>query len=64
MNRDQIKGNWLQIKGRAKRIWGDLTDDDISRADGDVDKLHGVIQEKFGDTKEIIKDKLDKFRMP
>ncbi|MGD8863322.1 MAG: CsbD family protein [Myxococcales bacterium] len=59
MNRDQIEGRWEQIKGRAKKAWAELTDDDIKRADGSVDKLYGIIQERFGDTKEAIKKKLD-----
>ena len=43
----------------AKRAWGELTDDDFTKADGSVDKLYGIIQEKFGDTKEAIQAKLD-----
>jgi hypothetical protein len=31
MNWDQIKGNWLQVKGKVKEKWGDLTDDDLAR---------------------------------
>jgi len=60
MNQDQTEGKWEQIKGRAKKAWGELTDDDFKKAEGSVDKLYGLIQEKFGDTKEAIKEKLDK----
>lgn len=63
MNKDQIAGNWAQIQGKAKRIWGELTDDDVKKAEGSADKLYGLIQEKFGDTKEAIKEKLDKLQM-
>ena len=63
MNQDQAKGKWDQLKGRAKKAWGELTDDDIKKADGSADKLYGVIQEKFGDTKEAIKAKLDKLHL-
>lgn len=60
MNHDQVAGKWEQFKGRAKKAWGELTDDDFKKADGSADKLYGIIQERFGDTKEKIKDKLDK----
>lgn len=60
MNNDQINGKWDQMKGRAKKAWAELTDDDFKKAEGSADKLYGVIQEKFGDTKEAIKMKLDK----
>lgn len=64
MNQDQIKGSWAQLKGKAKRVWAELTDDDVMAADGSADKLYGIIQKKFGDTKEVIKQKLDKLQMP
>ncbi len=63
MNQDQAKGKWDQIKGRAKKAWGELTDDDFKKADGSLDKLYGIIQEKFGDTKEVINEKLDKLHL-
>jgi uncharacterized protein YjbJ (UPF0337 family) len=63
MNQDQAIGKWDQIKGRAKKAWAELTDDDLKKAEGSVDKLYGVIQERFGDTKEAIKAKLDKLHL-
>ncbi len=63
MNQDQAKGKWDQIKGMAKQAWGGLTDDDFIKAEGSADKLYGVIQEKFGDTKEAIKAKLDRLHL-
>ena len=59
MNQDQAQGKWDQLKGSAKKAWAELTDDDFKKAEGSADKLHGIIQEKFGDTKEAIKAKLD-----
>jgi len=63
MNKDQVEGKWDQIKGRAKKAWGELTDDDFKKAEGSIDKLYGVIQERFGDTKEAIKAKIDKIKL-
>ena len=34
MNWDQIEGNWKQVKGRAKEQWGELTDDELDKAEG------------------------------
>ena len=39
MNWDQIKGNWKMTQGKVKEMWGDLTDDDLTRIDGH----HGVM---------------------
>jgi uncharacterized protein YjbJ (UPF0337 family) len=63
MNQDQVQGKWEQIKGSAKKIWGELTDDDFQKSEGSMDKLYGLIQEKFGDTKEAIQAKIDKLHM-
>lgn len=59
MNRDQVQGKFEQVKGAAKRTWGQLTDDDFTKAEGSVEKLYGIIQERFGDTKQAIQTKLD-----
>lgn len=63
MNKDQVKGEWDTLVGKAKRAWGELTDDDILKAEGSSDKLFGFIEKKFGDTKEAIKAKLDKLSL-
>ncbi len=63
MNKDQAQGKFEQLKGRAKKAWGELTDDDFQKAEGSSDKLYGIIQEKFGDTKEATQKKLDSIHM-
>jgi uncharacterized protein YjbJ (UPF0337 family) len=60
MNHEQASGTWDQVKGKAKQIWGGLTDDDFMKAEGSIDRLYGTIERRFGDTKEQIKSKLDK----
>lgn len=60
MNWEQVKGNWNQVKGEIKSKWGDLTDDDLTRIDGEKDKLVGVIQERYGISKEEAQRQVDK----
>ena len=64
MNRDQIKGSLDRLKGKAKLVLGELTNDDNLKAEGSVDKLYGLIQKRFGDAKEVVKAKIDKVKMP
>lgn len=52
------EGRFDQIKGRARSIWGDLTDDDFDKAHGDTQTLIGRIKEKTGETIEDIQRKL------
>ena len=56
---DKIKGNWNMIKGKLKEEYGDLTDDDLTYAEGEEDQLIGKIQKKTGKTKEEIKEFVD-----
>jgi len=48
MNNDIIQGKWKQITGRIKQQWGDLTDNDLTVAEGSRDYLTGKIQERYG----------------
>ena len=59
MNWDQVKGQWKQMKGEAIRTWGKLTDDDLDKANGDREKLEGLIQQKYGASKEEAQSQVD-----
>lgn len=61
MNWDVVKGNWSQLKGKVTSEWGKLTDDEVAQAEGDKDKLVGLIQEKYGYAKDEAEQKLDAF---
>ncbi|HAG90250.1 MAG TPA: CsbD family protein [Bdellovibrionales bacterium] len=52
MNSDVLKGKWENMKGEVKSQWGKLTDDDLTRVEGDLQKLRGKIQERYGYTKD------------
>lgn len=60
MNESQFKGKWNQLKGEAKKRWGQLTDDDLTEVEGDYNKFVGKVQERHGDSKEQVKDWVDK----
>lgn len=55
MNKDTIEGNWDQMKGKIKQAWGNLTDDDLTYAEGKEDEMWGRLQEKTGKTKDEIR---------
>jgi uncharacterized protein YjbJ (UPF0337 family) len=59
MNWDEIKGNWKDLKGKAKQQWGELTDDELLEVEGDKDRLVGTLQKHYGRTKEEISREID-----
>jgi uncharacterized protein YjbJ (UPF0337 family) len=54
MNETTIKGGWNELKGKIKQAYGDLTDDDLTYADGKEDEMWGKLQQKTGKTKDEI----------
>ena len=54
VNQQTLEGNWNEIKGKLHERWGQLTQDDLQRARGNVDQLVGVIQRKTGEAREGI----------
>ena len=58
MDNLEIKGNWNEIKGKLKQDFAELTDNDLTYAEGKEDELLGKIQQKLGKTKEEIKQKI------
>lgn len=59
MNATEIKGKWNQVRGEARKQWGDLTDDDLDRVNGEREKLVGRLQERYGRTREAIEREVD-----
>jgi uncharacterized protein YjbJ (UPF0337 family) len=54
MNSDQIKGKLKQLRGEIKRKWGQMTDNDVTEAEGSIETLVGRIQERSGDRRDAI----------
>jgi uncharacterized protein YjbJ (UPF0337 family) len=58
MNKNIFEGKWKQMRGQAKVWWGKLTDDDLEKVGGKLDKLVGVLQEKYGYTQQQAEDEI------
>jgi len=54
MNETTANGLWDQMKGKIKQAYADLTDDDLTYAEGKEDEMWGRVQEKTGKTKDEI----------
>ena len=52
MNRDVFEGKWELIRTESKSWWGKLTDEDLERTAGKFDAFVGLLQEKYGFTRQ------------
>lgn len=59
MNEDIFEGKWKEMKGQVKEWWGELTDDDLDRVGGKKDQLVGIVQQKYGYTKEEAEEEVN-----
>lgn len=59
MNKDVFKGKWNQLQGEIKKRWGKITDDDLKSIEGDIQKLIGKLQERYGMTKEEAEEAIE-----
>lgn len=64
MNWDIVKGKWAQLKGEARKQWGNLTDDDWDQLNGDREKLSGKLQESYGWARQDAENRIDEFFRP
>ena len=57
----EIKGNWNEAKGKLKQKYANLTDDDLTFAEGKEDEMLGRLQQKTGRTKEELREEISRY---
>jgi len=55
MNKLTFKGSWNEVKGKLKKAYGDLTDDDVAYSEGQDEELLGKLQRRLGKTKDEVR---------
>ena len=51
----KLKGNWNQLKGKLKKSYAELTDNDLMYEEGREDELYGRLQKKLGKSKDEVR---------
>ncbi|PYK27012.1 MAG: general stress protein CsbD [Verrucomicrobia bacterium] len=59
MTKLRFKGSWNETKGKLKQKYGQLTDDDLTFAEGKDEELLGRLQKKLGKSKEELRTELE-----
>jgi uncharacterized protein YjbJ (UPF0337 family) len=60
MNSDTFEGRWKQMRGELRSWWGRLSDNDFEKIGGKKDRLVGMLQEKYGYTREAAQQEVDR----
>lgn len=61
LNVNIFKGKWKELKGDVKSKWGKLTDDDMTEIEGNQEKLIGILQKKYGYSKDRAEEEYRSF---
>lgn len=59
MSNDIIQGKWKEIKGEIRKVWGDITGDELEKSKGNLTAISGLIQQRYGHKKEDVSLKLN-----
>ena len=59
MTKLQLKGSWNEVKGKLKQKYAQLTDDDLTFAEGKDEELLGRLQQKLGKSKEELRREVE-----
>jgi len=59
MNEDVFKGQWKEIRGKARELWGKLTDDDLETVNGRLEQMIGKLQARYGYSRDKAKSEID-----
>lgn len=54
-----IQGNWNEVKGKLKQKYSQLTDDDLTFAEGKGEELLGKLEQKTGKKKEELRKEIE-----
>lgn len=61
MNKEIIKGQLKELKGKFRQYWGKLTEDDVSKLQGSYEELEGLLQKRYGYQKDRIEKEITAF---
>lgn len=59
MTKLQFKGSWNEVKGKLKQKYAQLSDDDLTFAEGKGDELLGRLQQKLGRSKDDLRREIE-----
>lgn len=60
MDNDEFESNWKAMRVKVKEWWGRLRDDELDRTHGNAGQLIGLLQQKYGYTRQRAEKEFDR----
>lgn len=60
LNQEQIRGNWKEIMGGIRNLWGNITEEELAQTQGNIQAVSSIVQERYGESTTSIQEKLGK----
>ena len=60
LNERQFEAKWNEIKAGIRNLWGRITNEELEEVKGNLSELSVLIEDKYGETKLEIGQKLNK----
>jgi uncharacterized protein YjbJ (UPF0337 family) len=54
-----VEGHWRQIHARAQVLWDKLTADEWAAAGGDMEKIIGLVEARYGQARHAVVEQLN-----
>ena len=62
MDKNVFEGAWNEFKGEVRKVWGKITGDELESTKGDMESISGLVQQKYGHTKDEVSQKLTEMK--
>lgn len=62
MDKNVFEGAWTEFKGEVRKVWGKITGDELESTKGDMESISGLVQQKYGHTKDEVSQKLTEMK--
>jgi uncharacterized protein YjbJ (UPF0337 family) len=59
MDQEIAKGKWTEFKGEMRKLWGNLTENELEQTKGNIKQIGGLLQQKYGQMKDSAKTEFD-----
>ncbi len=58
MGKQRMEQNWQRVKAQINAVWGEIDEQELKKARGNLQKMVNLIHEKTGEDRSLIMQKM------